>query len=102
MINIHSTARFVARNSNLGMSAKRLEEVMRVIFKYWYDGLADGDEVDIPTIGHIIPMRWALGPQHSLYRTRMGRTPLNRNFTWRLKLDGDVNLKAALRKTMSK
>src|ERR1700742_2706128 len=102
MITIDSTARALARNKALGLNKKRALEVLHATMKHWAEGLAEGDEVEATGIGRIIPMRWKLSEQHNLYRTRVGKPPLNRKFTWRLKLDADINLKAALRKTMSR
>lgn len=102
MITIDSTARAMSRNRDLGITKKRAIEIMTAMIKHWHDGLAEGDEVEATGLGRITPMRWKLGPQHSAYRTRVGRSPLNRKFTWRLKLDADVDLKAKLRRAMSK
>lgn len=102
MITIDSTARVLARNKALGISKKRAVEILEATMKHWRDGLAEGDEVEATGVGRIIPMRWRLGPQHNAYRLRVGKPPLNRKFTWRLKLDADINLKAKLRKTMSR
>jgi hypothetical protein len=102
MITLDSTARALARNRDLGLTKKRALAVLQAAMQHWHEGLAEGDEVDATGIGRIIPMRWKLTEQHNQYRIRVGKPPLNREYTWRLKLDGDVNLKAKLRRAMSR